>query len=208
MSKKCCHHENKWRKRLKRICAGLVIFNFILLVTILLIWAILQPKKPRFILQDVTVSAFNVTSPNLLTSTFQVTIYSRNPNDNIGIYYDKIDVYATYQSQQITYFTQIPPTYQGHKDANVWSPFLSGDNVPVAPYNGIALSQDQADGTVILFIKLNARVRWKVGTTLTTGKYGLHVKCPAYITFGNQNTGIVVGNAVKYQLSSSCSVSV
>ncbi|XP_059646590.1 NDR1/HIN1-like protein 1 [Cornus florida] len=205
--KDCSHHKDRRRKLIRRFCAGLLIFNLILLIMILLVWAILQPKKPRFILQDATVYAFNVSAPNFVTSTIQITISSRNPNDKIGIYYDKLDVYAIYRSQQITYYTGIPPTYQGHKDVNVWSPFISGVNVPVAPYNGIALSQEQAGGSVQLIIKIDARVRWKVGT-FTSGKYRLHVKCPAFLTFGSQTTGIVVGNAIKYQLVQRCGVSV
>ncbi|GMG98418.1 hypothetical protein Nepgr_000258 [Nepenthes gracilis] len=40
------------------------------------------------------------------------------------VYYEKLDVYAAYRNQQITLPTLLPPTYQGHKDTVVWSPFL------------------------------------------------------------------------------------
>jgi len=206
--KECSHHKGRRHKRLRRCCAGILIFNFILLIIILLIWAILQPKKPQFIIQDATIYAFNVSAPNIITSSIQVTIYSRNPNDKIGVYYDKLDVFATYRSQQITYYTAIPSVYQGHKDVNVWSPFISGVNVPVAPYNGASLSQDQAAGTVALIFKIDGRVRFKVGTYVS-GRYHLHVRCPARLDFGGRTTGIIVGsNAVKYQLTQSCSVTV
>lgn len=137
-----------------------------------------------------------------------MTISARNPNSKIGIYYDKLDVYATYHSQQITYFTVIQPVYQGHKDVNIWSPFVYGTNVPVAPYNGAALAQDQSNGALGLVIKMNGRVRWKVGSFIS-GRYHLHVTCQAYIPFGNKNSGIagvVIG--VKYQLAQKCKVSV
>ncbi|KAK9985958.1 hypothetical protein SO802_030909 [Lithocarpus litseifolius] len=207
-AKDCGNHDKDRRRRFQRVCACLLIFNFILLLTILLVWAILQPTKPKFILQDATVYAFNITSPNLLTSSFQVTLSSRNPNDRIGVYYDKLDVYAVYRNQQITLRTQIPPTYQGHKDINVWSPYIFGNSVPVSPYNAESLSQDQSSGTVMLLIKADGRVRWKVGSFIT-GRYHFYVRCPAYITFGTRSTGIVVGNnAIKYQLVQMCSVSV
>ncbi|XP_068340950.1 NDR1/HIN1-like protein 1 [Pyrus communis] len=208
-SKDCGHHgHTKWKKRFRRCCAGLLIFNFILLVTILIVWAILQPSKPRFVLQDVTVFNFNTSVPNVFSSSFQVTIAARNPNDKLGIYYDKLDVYATYRSQQITFSTLIPPVYQGHKDVNIWSPFIYGTEVPIAPYNSIALGQDQNAGSVLFLIKIDGRVRFKVGTFIT-GRYHLYVRCPAFIPLGSQSTGIVVGNnAVKYQLVQRCSVSV
>ncbi|OWM82578.1 hypothetical protein CDL15_Pgr002153 [Punica granatum] len=206
---KDCGKHGYGRKRLfRRICAGLLIFNFILLVTILLVWAILQPKKPRFVLQDVTVYAFNASVPNFLTSNFQITLSSRNPNDKMGIYYDRLDVYATYHSQQITLRTRILPSYQGHKEVDVWSPFIYGTSVPVAPYNSLALAEDQSAGMVNVLIKIDGRVRWKIGTFIT-GRYHLYVKCPAYISFGSRSSGISVGsNAVKYQLVQRCSVNV
>ncbi|KAK0584092.1 hypothetical protein LWI29_007528 [Acer saccharum] len=207
----CPHHGERRRRLFRRIIAGILILLLIVLIVILLVWAILRPTKPRFILQDATVYAFNVSSPNFLTSNFQVTISSRNPNDKVGIYYDRLDIYAIYRNQQITYRTAIPPTYQGHREINVWSPYVYGTDVPVAPYNAVSLAQDQNNGVIPLIFKIDGRVRWKVGT-LITGKYHLYVKCDAVINFGNKQSGpsgLVVGeNAVKYQLVTSCSVSV
>lgn len=112
MKEDCGKHGWDRRKRFQQLLAGLLIFNFVLLVTVLLVWAILRPQKPRFVLQDVTVYAFNASVPNFLTSNFQLTLSSRNPNSKIGVYYDRLDVYATYRSQQITLRTRILPNYQ------------------------------------------------------------------------------------------------
>ncbi|XP_075507755.1 NDR1/HIN1-like protein 1 [Primulina tabacum] len=203
------HHHILWpRKITRRFCAWLIIFTFIILLTIFLVWASLQPQKPSFTLQDATIFNLNVTAPNVISTTLQITINSHNPNSKIGIYYDKMEVYAAYHHQQITYPTIIPPVYQGHRDDNVWSPFIYGTTVPVAPYNGLSLSQDKANGAIAMVIRLNGRVKWKVGN-FVSGRYHLHVSCPAYIPIGNsKNTGIVIGNAIKYQLSQSCSVNV
>ncbi|CAI9097613.1 OLC1v1034084C1 [Oldenlandia corymbosa var. corymbosa] len=204
--KVCSHHKGKQKRFFQRLCAILLVVAFILLLIFLITWAILQPKKPRFILQDATIFNLTVPAPNILTTNLQVTIYSRNPNSKVGIYYDHLHVYATYHSQQITYYTQIPSVYQGHKDVNIWSPFIYGTMVPIAPYNGLALTQAQSNGGVDLKIRLDGRVKWKVGA-VTTGRYHIHVTCQAYIPFGNRGTGIVIGTGVKYQLSQSCSVS-
>ncbi|KAE8731127.1 hypothetical protein F3Y22_tig00002840pilonHSYRG00348 [Hibiscus syriacus] len=206
--KECGDHGKCRRKIFRRIIAGILIFLLIVLITILLIWAILRPSKPRFILQDTTVYAFNASTPNLLTSNLQITLSSRNPNDRIGIYYDRLDVYATYNNQQITLRTSIPPTYQGHNEINVWSPFINGNSVPIAPEFCASLESQQAAGSVFLIIKIDGRVRWKVGA-FVSGRYHLYVRCPAYITFGSRSTGVVVGeNAIKYQLVTRCSVTV
>ncbi|KAK2996648.1 hypothetical protein RJ639_024270 [Escallonia herrerae] len=205
--KDCGHHEDEQRKLHRRLLTALLAFIIVILFIVLLVWLILRPTKPRFVLQDATVYAFNLSSPNSLTSNLQVTLSSRNPNGRIGIYYDKLDVYATYRSQQITLPTLLPPTYQGHKDVTVWSPFLYGNAVPVAPYLADSLSQDQMAGTVLVHIKVYGRVRWKVGTFIS-GRYRLYVNCPAYIGFGSKNNGFAVGPVIKFQLVQGCNVDV
>jgi len=82
-----------------------------------------------------------------------------------------------------------------------------GSEVPVAPYVGEALGEDNVAGTVLINVKVDGTVKWKVGTWVS-GKYHLHVNCPAYISFGNRNSGIPVGPAVKFQLVQSCHVDV
>nr|GMD44391.1 NDR1/HIN1-like protein 1 [Ipomoea batatas] len=204
-TKECTHHKQKRKKLIRQCCAGLLIFLFVVLLTILITWAILQPKKPRFYLRDATIFNFNVSAPNIFSTTIQITVESRNPNDNIGIYYDRLAVFAVYRDQQITFATAIPPVYQGHKDDNLWSPFVYGNNVPIAPFFGPMLSAAQDAGGVEIMFRLDGRVRWKVGT-LITSRYHIHVRCPAYIPFGNVPGpgGILVGNAVKYQFVQRC----
>lgn len=106
---------------------------------------------------------------------------------------------------KVTLATLLPATYQGHLDVTVWSPFLYGTLVPVAPYLSPALSQDLTAGMVLLNIKIDGWVRWKVGTWISS-RYRLHVNCPAYITLAGHFSGD--GPAVKYQLVQRCGVDV
>ncbi|CAN8278956.1 unnamed protein product [Cochlearia groenlandica] len=208
MSKDCGNHGGGKEATVRKLCAVVIAIIIIILITIFLVWVILKPTKPRFILQDATVFAFNVSQPNLLTTNFQITVATRNPNSKIGIYYDRLHVYATYRNQQITLRTAIPPVYQGHKEDNVWSPFVYGTDVPVSPYNAVALEEERGSGIVRLMVRADGRVRWKVGAFIT-GKYHIHVRCPALINIGNKAAGVIVGdNAVKYSLVTKCSVNV
>ncbi|EOA19660.1 hypothetical protein CARUB_v10003261mg [Capsella rubella] len=202
------HSHSRYRKILYRVIWPLLITLFVVLLSIFLIWVIHRPSKPQFTLQDATVYNFNVSGnpPNRLSSAFQVTVSSRNPNGNIGIYYDSLDVYASYHSQQITVPTSIPTTYQRHKEVTVWSPFVGGDSVPVAHYNAKYLDQDHKAGSIRLDLHLDGKIRWK---TFITREYHLHVRCLAIINFRNENSGVIVrNNAVKYSLTMPCSVSV
>lgn len=192
--------KHRKRKLHMRLCAGFLTFIILVLFVILVIWLVLRPRKPRFFLQEATAYQFNATSPSTLTSNLQVTVSSRNPNDRIGIYYDRLDVYASYHNQQITLPTVIQPTYQGHEDIIVWSPFLYGDSVPVSPYLTVSLSQDQNIGYLMVNIKIDGRLRWKVGTWIS-GHYHIYVNCPAYMSYSP-------GPTIRLQQPSFCSVDV
>lgn len=218
---KGCEKHGKCKRHMfwKPFCCCLLLLLFLILLTILIIYLVLRPTKPRFSLQDVSVSELNLSTPDgglildlnnfnpassasrqfLLTSTMQVTVSSRNPNDRIGVYYDRLDVYASYKQQQITLATAIPPNYQGHNDVTVWSPNLVGISVPVSPYLCAELTQDRSAGILLLNIRLDGRVRWKVGTWIS-GRYHIHVNCPAFVTI---NSGVF-----RFQQIIRCSVDV
>ncbi|KAK7312676.1 hypothetical protein VNO77_36735 [Canavalia gladiata] len=217
-SKDCGHHEEERRQLLRRIVGAIVAFIVLILLIIFLIWIILRPTKPRFIIQDATLYTFNFSStspsvtsptPNILTLTMQVTLAAHNPNHRIGIYYHNLYAYASYRNQQISLATSIPNTYQGHKDFTIWSPFIYGNAVPVSPFLLSALQLDQSTGTVLVNVKVNGRVKWKVGTWIS-GRYHIYVNCPAYIRFAGDRSNAIGGvtPAVKFQLLQSCSVDV
>lgn len=205
--KDCGHHKDKKKILIKRIIIGTTISVSVVILTYLIARAIIKPSKPTFVLQDATLYNFNLTGPAQLTSLFQVTVQAKNPNDKAGIMYDKLITYATYHDQQITLPTTIPPTYQDTNGMNVWSPFLRGDSVPVAPYIGALINNDLQMGSVGLVIKLDGRVKWKLGC-FHSAPYHIHVNCRAFIPMGDPNSGILVAkNVMKYQLIQGCSVS-
>ncbi|KAG9455041.1 hypothetical protein H6P81_007945 [Aristolochia fimbriata] len=205
-AKDCGNHDHKRRKLYRRLFSAFLAFVIIVLLVILIIWLVLRPTKPRFVLQDASVYQFNLSGLNLLSTTVQISLVSRNPNDRIGVYYDRLVVYASYRNQQVTLGTVLPSTYQGHNEVIVWSPFLNGASVPVSPYLGLAIGQDQNVGYYILNIKVDGRVRWKVGTWIS-GHYHLNVNCPAYLRLDGHGGG---GNGVmvKLQVPVGCSVDV
>lgn len=214
MSVKYCSHNHhsccKVRKLYRRLLIGGAVLVGLVGFTVFLVWAILQPSRPRFILQDVTVYNLSVSAPPpqymTLTATMQITVSGRNPNGRIGIYYLKLDAYAAYRNQPITLTTALPATYQGHRDVTVWSPLVYGDAVPVSPFLQQLLAQDLNAGAVLLSIKIDGRLKWKVGTWIS-GTYQLSVNCPAYIRFSDPTAKLVSSSSVlKFQLVQGCSV--
>ena len=82
--------------------------------------------------------------------------------------------------------------------------------MPVSPFAVSSLQQDRDAGTVMVNVKVNGRVKWKVGTWVS-GTYHLYVNCPAYIRVsgaGDRSGGIVVVAPAKFQLLQGCSVDV
>ncbi|KAL6595547.1 hypothetical protein ACP70R_047887 [Stipagrostis hirtigluma subsp. patula] len=211
MSKDCGNHGvDDVRQSCRRLLAILFVLALIVAFITLVVYLVLRPTHPRFYLQDATLRqldlANNSTASGALSTALQVTIASRNPNGRVGVYYDRLDVYAAYKYQQVTLAASLPPVYQGHGDVDVWSPVLSGPSVPFAPYLADALSKDVAAGYLILQVKIDGRVRWKVGSWIS-GHYHLFVTCPAFLVTGGGN-GAPGANGFKFQTATYCHVEV
>eukprot|EP01018_Ginkgo_biloba_P014709 Gb_27244 [translate_table: standard] len=114
---------------------------------------------------------------------------------------DRLVAYASYGGQQITYYTDITPFYQGHKNTNGFSPILIGNCDPLDPF--LADHLEQQTGVVTLNVKLNGRIRWKVGTWML-GHYHLNVDC--YIVLGLNSS--VNGGQVPLLPGTRCDVDV
>ncbi|URE42877.1 Late embryogenesis abundant protein [Musa troglodytarum] len=116
------HEEQKRHKVYRRLFAAFLLLVILVLLVVLIVWLVLRPTKPKFYLQDASVAQFNLSSGDgTLTAVLQVTLASRNPNDRIGVYYDRVDAFALYKAQQVTATTALPPGYQGHNDVTVWT---------------------------------------------------------------------------------------
>ncbi|XP_074574347.1 NDR1/HIN1-like protein 1 [Curcuma longa] len=210
-SKDSCgdHGRRCERRRWWRRCIGYtLLFLFLVLLAIFITWLVLRPTKPRFYLRHATVNQFNYSGPpsNLLSTVFQVTVSSRNPNDRIGVHYDRLEAYASYRYQQITLRARLTPLYQGHNDVVLWSPVLFGPAIPIAPYLCDAIKGDVASGFLQLSVRLEGRIRWSVGSW-DSGRYRLFVDCPAFLTFQN-GVSTAEGAIVQFQQPSRCSVEV
>ncbi|CAK9139045.1 unnamed protein product [Ilex paraguariensis] len=158
-------------------------FLLSILSLIFLIWLILHPTKPEFSLQEADVYQLNLSGSHLLNSSIQITLLSKNPNKNVGVYYDELQVYASYKGQQITIDTTIPPFYQGHEESNLLTAALVGTGIPVAPSFDYEVGRDQTAGKLVFSLKANGRLRWKVGTWVS-GRFRFNVNCVAIMPFG------------------------
>ncbi|KAF8667396.1 hypothetical protein HU200_053078 [Digitaria exilis] len=189
MSKEKHHRDWILRRCCGAICACFLTLAALVGFIVLVIYLALHPSKPSFYLQDVQLRNIDLSDP-AISLDVQVTVASRNPNDRVGVYYSTLDAFTTYRDEPVTVPVSLPAIYQGHKDSSVWSPVMSGDAVPVADYVAAAMKQDIAAGYVLLHVKLEGRVKWKVGSWVSGG-YHLFVNCPALLA----TSGAAVGGA-------------
>ncbi|XP_019200427.1 PREDICTED: NDR1/HIN1-like protein 12 [Ipomoea nil] len=171
----------------KKLFFAVVAFLFsILLALIFIVWISLHPSRPEFSLSEAKINQLNLFTAHLLYSSIQLTLLSKNPNKKIGIYYDEMQVFASYKGQQITVYTSLPPFYQGHEDTNVLSASLTGNGLAVAPSVVYFVQRDQSSGKLVLALKAIGKLRWKVGTWVS-GKYRYNVNCIVVVPFGGSS---------------------
>ncbi|KAL3524473.1 hypothetical protein ACH5RR_017307 [Cinchona calisaya] len=167
----------------KKLFYSLSTFLLSISALIFLVWFILHPTKPQFALKEADINQLNLSGSHLLNSSIQITLLSNNPNKKVGIYYDNLQIYASYKGQQITLDTSLPPFYQGHEESNLLSASLVGNALPVSPSFGYEVARDQTAGNLAVSLKANGRLRWRVGTWVS-GRYRFNVNCVAIMPFG------------------------
>ncbi|XP_078182122.1 NDR1/HIN1-like protein 12 [Carex rostrata] len=197
-AKDCGNHGGYWgeRKFWRRLCGCILFLIIIVGLAVLLVWLILRPTKPTFSLQSFSVLNLTVSNSDqsynytVVTATLQLTLYARNPNSHVGVYYDRLHTFASYSNQQITASTTLPAPYLPSGDSVIWAPYISTPTggVFLAPSLGNSLAQDQAAGILLLHVEVTGRLRWKVGTWVSGG-YHLDVSCPAYLSSDSNGGG-------------------
>ncbi|XP_031393357.1 NDR1/HIN1-like protein 26 [Punica granatum] len=190
----------------KKLFFAFSAFFTSVLALIFLIYIILHPAKPQFSLCQADLYKLDLTlgPAHFLNSSIQLTLQSKNPNTKVGIYYDELQAYASYKGQQITVDSPIPPFYQGHGESNTLSASLAGSELPVGPSFGYEVGKDQTAGKLVLNLKVNGRIRWKVGMWVSA-RYRLNVDCITVMAFGAQ---VLTTGPFSSNQGSRCSTSV
>ncbi|XP_022738360.1 NDR1/HIN1-like protein 1 [Durio zibethinus] len=181
--KHCAKQGISIDKSYKKLFFAFSAFFTSVLAFIFLIWLVLHPEKPQFSLREADIYQLNLSGPQLLNSSIQLTLLSKNPNKKVGIYYDELQAYAAYKGQQITVDTSLPPFYQGHEESNLLTASLEGTGLPVASSFGYEVGRDQTAGRIVLNLKVKGKLRWKVGTWVS-GQYRFNVNCISVMAFG------------------------
>jgi hypothetical protein len=88
-------------------------------------------------------------SEQFINSSIQITTLSTNPNQRVGIYFNQLNVYATYDNTKITGESIVQPFNQRQLEEILLYTSLSGNGV-LEPSISYQLGQDIISGILSL----------------------------------------------------------
>ncbi|KAK1411884.1 hypothetical protein QVD17_32716 [Tagetes erecta] len=151
-------------------CIFNLIFQILITIAIFLaiigfiFWFIFRPNVPKFHVDDVTLTRFDLSpTNNTLYYNLVTNMTFRNPNRRLGIYYDVIEANAWYHGRRFS-TVDVQGFYLGHKKENNVSTVFKGEQV-VDVGNGVKSKYDSEkndDNVYKIDLKLRLKIRFKV----------------------------------------------
>ncbi|XP_008813411.2 NDR1/HIN1-like protein 6 [Phoenix dactylifera] len=158
-------------------CTTLTIVVLIILIgaTAGILYLIFDPKIPKYSVDRLSISAFDVDSSMTVRASFNVTVTARNPNKKIGIYYEEGSYLSVRYTDSSLCNGSFPEFYQGHRSTTVLSIIMTGET-QLGSGLLTELQRQQQTGTIPLLFKGDVPVRVKFGR-LKLWKVTFGVRC-------------------------------
>ncbi|XP_047320824.1 NDR1/HIN1-like protein 1 [Impatiens glandulifera] len=185
-------------KTRQNIFAGITIFLLLIVIIALILWLVYRPQTPIFTVVSVSIYALNVTLQPVssVSASVQFTIVTRNPNQRVSIFYDRLSTVVSYHNRPITPPVELPPLFHEKRSTVILSPVMGGTKlmgfpVPVPEEVSNGLSEDlEGFGMVQIGVVVTGKLRWKAGFILTTRK-SVVVRCDVAVGFKKWFSGQV-----------------
>ncbi|CAO2839259.1 unnamed protein product [Amaranthus hypochondriacus] len=173
----CCLFDCLCNCIMSCICTILCTILVILGLAVLIFWLIVRPHEIKFYASDASLTTFNFTQNDNLNYNLAVNFTIRNPNRHIGVYYDKIEANAIYETQRFS-TVEAPVFYQGKKNTTDFGPVVFKGNhlVNLGSEDKADYKKQSDDGVYEIQIKVYLRVRFKLGL-YKTGTWKPKIKC-------------------------------
>ncbi|XP_024987906.1 protein NDR1-like [Cynara cardunculus var. scolymus] len=159
----------------KLICAVFLSIIFTIGLVMFVLWLSLRPHRPRFHIHEFSIPS--LAEPNGLSNvhvTFNVT--AQNPNLDIGIYYDTMNLTLYYQDQTIAETPLLFPFYQSSKNTVVVYGTLSGPTLRINYARWIQLLAARKRGSVPFRLDVASSIRFKV-SAWDSRRHKMHANC-------------------------------
>lgn len=167
---------NRCCRCLKYTLAAAILLFFILGIAAAVFYFVYKPESPNYTVDSIAITGFNLTSSRPISPEFDVSIRARNPNDKIGIYYEKKSSVQVYFSGDRLSAGVIPAFYQPTNNVTVFKTALRGNNIVLSRAVHSELLTAQKGKKLPLRLNLKAPIKVKVGGA-KTWTINVKVKC-------------------------------
>ncbi|XP_059665061.1 NDR1/HIN1-like protein 13 [Cornus florida] len=139
-------------------------------------YLVVRPELPKYSVNSIAIRGFNLTSSSSISPEFDVTVRAQNPNDKIGIDYEKGSSVMVYYTDVHLCDGVLPAFYQPSNNVTVFETALKGSKVVLSSAVHSALVAELKRKTVPFRLNLRAPVKVKVGG-VKTWTITVKVKC-------------------------------
>ncbi|KAK3408092.1 uncharacterized protein At1g08160 [Eucalyptus grandis] len=143
--------------------AALILLSLIVLVgvAVFIIWLAIHPRRLVFTVGDAFIDHYNLTRDHL-DARFDFSIRAYNPNRRMSVYYDDIHVTVEYDDQDLA-SSVADPFFLSHKNETKLHVVPQAQDVALARRVSRNLRLERTSGVVQIKVRLQAKVRFKVG---------------------------------------------
>jgi len=171
----------------------LVVLIVLIGLAILIFWLVVQPRSFRFHVTEADLTQFDYNADNsTLNYNMVLNFTARNPNKKLNIYYDKVEALAFYEDARFSNYdviTHMNSFRQYTKSSSLMSAVFSGEKVVILDNEQVSqLNQDKSDGVYDIYVRLNFRVRYRLGD-VKSRTLKPKVKCHIKVPFANNGSG-------------------
>ncbi|KAI4305836.1 hypothetical protein L6164_029178 [Bauhinia variegata] len=150
---------------------GFIVILIVLLgITAGVLYLVFRPEAPDYTVNRIAVKGMNLTSAlssGAISPEFDVAVRANNPNDKIGIYYEKDSSVEIYYNDVRLCNGALPAFYQPSNNVTVFEMALKGSSIELRSTDSRALVDAQNKGKVPLNLKIRAPVKIEVGSVKT-----------------------------------------
>lgn len=139
-------------------------------------YLVFRPEALKYSVNQISIKGLNLTSPLPISPEFYVSIRAQNPNDRIGIYYEKGSSVDVYYSGVRLCTGVLPVFYQPSNNVTVFETALKGSSIVLSSGVRSALLKGQREKKVPLRLNLKVPAKIKVGA-VKTWTINVKVRC-------------------------------
>ncbi|KAF5178022.1 NDR1/HIN1-like protein [Thalictrum thalictroides] len=151
------------------LCKLIVSIVVLIGILVLVLWLVYRPSAIKVHVVNASLREFNLTdnNNNQIRYNLAVDMSVRNTNRKIGVYYDRIQAEAFYDGVWFA-STEIDTFFQGRKNTTMINPVFQGTStILLSGPDMLKFHNERNDGTFTIDVRLNLRIRFKVGDVKT-----------------------------------------